>query len=101
MDKKENINNKVFNYDKKLINFPKFSKEEIKEAFDSFDISSSGTISAQELKFIFKSLGEEVNNEEVDEMIKLGDIEGLGTLNFKHFEEFITNGAMHIDDEDI
>ena len=98
-NKKEKLYDKAFNYDKKLINFPRFSKDEIKEAFDCFDISSGGSISAQELKFIFKSLGEEVTEEEVEEMIKLADKEGLGQVNFKNFEEFVVSGAKNIEDE--
>lgn len=82
--------NKYFNYDKRLINFPKFENDEIKEAFDCFDINGGGSISAQELKFIFRSLGEEVQDEEVDEMIRLADREGDGQVNFKNFYEFIT-----------
>lgn len=91
---------KAFNYDKKLINFPHFSKEEIKDAFDCFDISSGGSISAQELKFIFKSLGEEVNDEEVEEMIKLADKDSTGQVTFKNFEEFITSGYKEEGEED-
>lgn len=99
-NQKNKLNNIV--YDKKLINFPKFEKSEIKEAFDCFDISCGGTISSQELKFIFKSLGENVSEEEIEEMIKLADIEGKGQVNYKHFEEFIRSGfeeKSYIDEE--
>lgn len=89
IENKKKKENKIFNYDKRLINFPKFEHEEIKEAFDCFDINSGGSISAQELKFIFKSLNEEVLDEEIDEMIRLADKEGDGQVNFKNFLEFI------------
>jgi calmodulin len=58
--------------------FPKFSDADIREAFDCFDISSNGYISVEELKFIFETLQEEVQEEEIDEMIKLADKEGDG-----------------------
>lgn len=73
-----------------FIDFPKFSSDEIKEAFDCFDINSNGQITTEELKYIFKTLGEETNDEELDEMIRLADKDQSGSVNWFSFYEFIT-----------
>jgi len=70
------------------------SDEDIKEAFNCFDINNNGYISAQELRFIFNSLQEDVQDDEIDEMIRLADTEGDGQVNWISFYEFI-KGAVN------
>ena len=45
--------------------------EELEEAFDVFDRDGNGALSASELKIVFKNLGENIENEEVNEMIRV------------------------------
>lgn len=71
-------------------NFPSFKDNEIKEAFDCFDINSNGYISTEELRYIFKLLSEEVLDEELDEMIRLANKEGDGQVSWPGFYEFIS-----------
>ena len=74
--------------------FPSFDANEIKEAFDCFDINKNGYISVNELKEIFNIIGEDVTNEELDEMIAIADKEGDGQVNWLNFYEFLTGNAM-------
>mmetsp|Transcript_18805 Transcript_18805/g.34022 ORF Transcript_18805/g.34022 Transcript_18805/m.34022 type:complete len:156 (-) Transcript_18805:182-649(-) len=61
------------------------SEDEIKEAFKVFDKDGNGFISAAELRHVMTNLGEKLNDEEVDEMIKEADIDGDGQINYEEF----------------
>merc|ERR1719217_1275246 len=83
------------------IEFPEFLKlmasklqdtdsvEEMREAFMVFDRDKSGSVTASELKHVMNNLGEQVTNEEVEEMIKEADADGDGELSFDDFLQFI------------
>lgn len=45
-------------------------KEEIKKAFDFFDVSGSGIIDAQNLKVVLRALGFDTQKEEILKMLK-------------------------------
>lgn len=75
--------------------FPSYDASEIKEAFDCFDINKNGYIGVNELKEIFSIIGEDVTNEELDEMIGIADKEGDGQVNWLNFYEFLTGNAMN------
>ena len=60
-------------------------KEEIKEAFDLFDTSGSGTIEAKELKVALRALGFEPTKEEIRGLIGDVDKEGSGKIDFHEF----------------
>ena len=69
--------------------FPNYETEQLKEAFDIFDINRNGYIGVDELKEIFTIINEEVLEEELNEMIGLADKEGDGQVNWLNFYEFI------------
>jgi calmodulin len=56
---------------------------ETRAAFDVFDKDGSGTISADELRQVMKSLGENLTDAEIDEMIKEADKDRNGTIDCK------------------
>ncbi|XP_046948236.1 centrin-4-like [Lynx rufus] len=60
-------------------------KQEIKEAFDLFDVDGSGTIDVKELKIAMQALGFEPKKEEIKKMIAEIDKEGNGTISFEDF----------------
>ncbi|XP_012877567.1 PREDICTED: centrin-4-like [Dipodomys ordii] len=60
-------------------------KQEIKEAFDLFDVDGSGTIDVKELKIAMRALGFEPKKEEIKHMIAEIDTEGTGTISFEDF----------------
>ena len=90
MRKNNNITNNEDDY-----KFPKYDTQEIKEAFDCFDINNNGYIGVAELREIFQIINEEVSDEELDEMINLADQEGDGQVNWSNFYEFITGNGIN------
>jgi calmodulin len=50
-----------------------FSDEEIKEAFDTFDLGTNGYITNNEIRVIMEAMGEYVTEEEIDEMVRMLD----------------------------
>mmetsp|Transcript_18633 Transcript_18633/g.20258 ORF Transcript_18633/g.20258 Transcript_18633/m.20258 type:complete len:189 (+) Transcript_18633:256-822(+) len=65
------------------------SEEEILEAFKVFDKDGNGFISAAELRHIMTNIGEKLNDEEVDEMIREADIDGDGQINYEEFVKLL------------
>mmetsp|Transcript_118450 Transcript_118450/g.205743 ORF Transcript_118450/g.205743 Transcript_118450/m.205743 type:complete len:172 (-) Transcript_118450:140-655(-) len=70
------------------------SIEEMREAFMVFDRDKSGSVSASELKHVMNNLGEQVTNEEVEEMIREADADGDGELSFDDFLQFIQQKGL-------
>jgi calmodulin len=78
-----------------MITFPEFltlmarkcreseTEEELKQAFHVFDKDGNGFICAAELKHVMSNLGEKLADEEVDEMIREGDLDGDGQINYE------------------
>ena len=60
-------------------------KQEIKDAFDLFDTSGSGTIEPKELKVALRALGFEPPKEEVQKLVETFDKDGSGTIDFHEF----------------
>ena len=60
-------------------------KAEIKEAFDLFDTSGSGTIEAKELKVALQALGFEPSREEIEKLIAGVDKDKSGKIDFHEF----------------
>lgn len=60
--------------------------EEIIEAFKVFDRDGDGKISKQELYLVMKALGENLTEEEIEEMIREADINGDGEIDFYEFK---------------
>nr|XP_019596955.1 PREDICTED: centrin-4 isoform X1 [Rhinolophus sinicus] len=65
-------------------------KQEIKEAFDLFDVDGSGTIDVKELKIAMQALGFEPKKEEIKKMIAAIDKERTGTISFEDFFEIMS-----------
>jgi calmodulin len=57
------------------------SEEEIREAFKVFDRDNNGFISAAELRHVMTSIGENLTDDEVDEMIREADQDGDGRID--------------------
>lgn len=60
---------------------PKDFAEETYAAFKVFDKDGSGTISADELKAVMRSLGENLTDAEIDEMVREADKDNNGTID--------------------
>jgi calmodulin len=61
------------------------TEQELLKAFEVFDKDGSGTISSDELRNVLKSLGENLTDDEVEEMIKLADRNGDGSIDYHEF----------------
>ncbi|KAJ8309530.1 hypothetical protein KUTeg_014404 [Tegillarca granosa] len=55
----------------------------LKDAFKSFDLNGSGLIPSDKLREAMLTLGEKLTEEEVDEMIQLGDKNKEGEVNYE------------------
>ena len=80
-----------------MIDFPEFltmmqcktkdsdPEEDILEAFRVLDKDGNGSICASDLKIVMTNLGENLTDEEIEEMIKEADIDGDGLVNYEDF----------------
>ena len=72
----------------------KFSDKEIVEAFKAFDLDHNHFVGAAEIRHILINIGEQVTDEEVDEMIRMVDKDGDGQVSFEEFYELVTGGKQ-------
>ncbi|XP_076449600.1 neo-calmodulin-like isoform X3 [Babylonia areolata] len=70
-------------------------EEELRQAFRVFDKSGCGYITPSDLRAVLQNIGEDLTEEEIDEMIAEVDIDGDGRIDF---EEFIA--CMRTEDDD-
>ncbi|KAJ3411007.1 hypothetical protein HDV05_002915 [Chytridiales sp. JEL 0842] len=108
--KKEEIKKMVAEMDKSgrgVIDFNQFlemmsvkmnekdSREEILKAFKLFDDDESGRISFKNLKRVAKELGENLTDEELQEMIDEADRDGDGEINEDEFLRIMKKTGMY------
>ncbi|KAL2612444.1 hypothetical protein R1flu_024136 [Riccia fluitans] len=67
----------------------------VKEAFTLFDKDGDGSITANELGTVMRSLGQNPTDSELQDMIQEVDVDGDGTIDFA---EFLTLAALKIKD---
>ncbi|KAL3644726.1 putative calcium-binding protein cml25 [Castilleja foliolosa] len=67
--------------------------QNLKDAFQVFDIDNNGAISAEELQNVLRSLGEECTMAECKKMISGVDTDGNGTINFDEFKVMMMKGS--------
>ncbi len=70
----------------------RFTDDEILEAFRAFDLDKNNFIGAAEIRHILINIGEQVTDEEVDEMIRMVDKDGDGQVSWEEFYEMVTGG---------
>lgn len=75
----------IINTRKRIVHQQPFTDDQIKDAFFTFDMSGNGFVAGAEIRFVLDALGEHVTDEEIDEMIRLVDMDGDGQVNFKEF----------------
>lgn len=71
---------------------PLNADEELKKTFNIFDIDGNGYISHDEIKKTMEHLGENVTDEEVNDMIKAADKNGDGRIDINEFSGLL-NGV--------
>jgi len=60
---------------------PLNAEEELRKTFKIFDIDGNGFISADEIKITMRHLGENLTDDEVNDMIKAADKNGDGKID--------------------
>lgn len=70
----------------------KFSDDEILEAFKAFDLDKNNFVGAAEIRHVLINIGEQVTDEEVDEMIRMVDSDGDGQVSWDEFYSMVTGG---------
>lgn len=73
----------------------KDTKEEILKAFRLFDDDETGTISFKNLKRVAKELGENLTDEELQEMIDEADRSGDGEVNQEEFLRIMKKTSLY------
>jgi len=73
----------------------KDSREEILKAFRLFDDDESGKISFRNLKRVAKELGENMTDEELQEMIDEADRDGDGEINQEEFLRIMKKTSLY------
>ncbi|RAO69366.1 uncharacterized protein BHQ10_005378 [Talaromyces amestolkiae] len=64
---------------------------ELRAAFEVFDRDGSGTISADGMRHVMKSIGEELTDAEIEEMIREADTDGNGSIDYQEFVHLMRN----------
>jgi Ca2+-binding EF-hand superfamily protein len=69
----------------------RFTDEDIRTAFQTFDIDKNMFIGPSEIRHILSLMGEPVTSEEIDEMIRICDIDKSGLVSFDAFYRFFSS----------
>lgn len=69
-----------------------FTDDEIREAFTQFDLDKNSFVGAAEIRHILINIGENVSDEEVNEMIRMVDRSGDGQVSFPDFYRMVSGG---------
>ncbi|CAH1803079.1 unnamed protein product [Owenia fusiformis] len=64
-------------------------EKELEEAFRVLDKNNTGVIPVDDLRFILKGLGDDLTDEEIEEMINDTDQDGSGTVDFDEFSHLM------------
>nr|CDS25422.1 centrin 2 [Hymenolepis microstoma] len=73
----------------------KDAREEVIKAFKLFDDDETGAISLKNLKRVAKELGENITDEELQEMIDEADKDGDGVVNEAEFLRIMKKTNMY------
>ncbi|CAG2216529.1 troponin C-like isoform X1 [Mytilus edulis] len=66
-------------------------ERELRDAFRVLDKQNKGTIPVDDLRWILKSLGDDITEEELDDMIAETDTDGSGTVDYEEFKSLMTS----------
>ena len=75
------------------------SQADLEKAFRLFDQGSKAHVDVGDLKRIAGQIGEQIEDEELEEMIREADSTGEGVVNQADFFKIVTSYAKHYDGE--
>uniref|UniRef100_A0A0B6ZYS9 EF-hand domain-containing protein n=1 Tax=Arion vulgaris TaxID=1028688 RepID=A0A0B6ZYS9_9EUPU len=64
-------------------------EREIKEAFRVLDKGNKGVIAVDDLRWILRSLGDDLSDDEIEDMINETDTDGSGTVDYEEFRNLM------------
>lgn len=67
----------------------KDENDNLRAAFEVFDTDKNGRIDLKELRNLLKTLGEDVTDDQVTEMMTVADLDNNGTIDFEEFKVFM------------
>merc|ERR1719464_2131160 len=73
----------------------KDSREEIRKAFRLFDDDETGFITLKNLRRVAKEIGENMTNEELQEMIEEADRDGDGQVSEEEFLRMMKKTSLY------
>lgn len=65
------------------------AEAELRAAFRVFDKDDNGTIDTAELRQLMKSIGEDLTDEQIEEMIREADQDGDGSIDYNEFVQLM------------
>ena len=72
---------------------------EFREAFQAFDKDGNGSISTKELGTVMRSLGQNLSEAEIKQMIEIVDEDKSGTIDFKEFLNLMARNMKIVNKE--
>ncbi|XP_078044148.1 troponin C [Augochlora pura] len=75
-------------------------EKELRDAFRVFDKHNRGYITASDLRAVLQCLGEDLSEEEIEDMIKEVDVDGDGRIDFYEFAHALGEPGIDDDDDD-
>ncbi|XP_065333069.1 uncharacterized protein LOC135934974 isoform X1 [Cloeon dipterum] len=75
-------------------------EKELRDAFRVFDKHNRGYISASDLRAVLQCLGEDLSEEEIEDMIKEVDVDGDGRIDFYEFVHALGEPGEDDDEDD-
>ena len=76
---------------------PQDRRKELQEAFEIFDLNKDGSISKKELENILRSLNEDPEEEEIQQLLDEVDVDGNGEIDFEEFVALMGKIQKEID----
>lgn len=75
-------------------------EKELRDAFRVFDKHNRGYISASDLRAVLQCLGEDLSEEEIEDMIKEVDVDGDGRIDFNEFVHALGEPSDGFDEDE-
>lgn len=73
-----------------------YTEEEVKIAFDTYDLDKNKFVGASEIRYVLGLIGENATDEEIDEMVRMCDTDGDGQVTFDEFRKMILSPQMEV-----
>eukprot|EP01017_Pseudomicrothorax_dubius_P008512 TRINITY_DN1280_c0_g1_i1.p1 TRINITY_DN1280_c0_g1~~TRINITY_DN1280_c0_g1_i1.p1 ORF type:complete len:540 (+),score=163.25 TRINITY_DN1280_c0_g1_i1:89-1621(+) len=71
-----------------------FTEEEIRDAFSTLDVHKYNYITAEEIAFFLDVLEENASREEIEEMVRMLDLDGSGKIRYDEFYRFASGQSL-------